>query len=274
MLVAAVLCLFVLGSVALVPPTAPDRGQYTYEVIFPNDPDDTYAGGRVTYDYLTGFIREDSYNSTDPNPGINGVTVWDLRDQVPDVTTVDSLAQCYVQNVGQIVPDALDFSNLQFSGYTYWNRALAEKWFDNYGGIVYFDSFNRDVVGITNNSIVNQFSYNILEWSAEKPDGSLFYQPEAANCIRLNNTLEYEQELLADIVAQSKATKSKAKINLKCIACKAGIGLIKGKVCKVAGAAACAAFPPAVPFCSTIASLLCRKIPVSNEQVCKVIRLC
>jgi len=265
--------LFVLSSVALVPPTAPDRGYYVYEVNFPNDPDDTYVGGMITYDYLSGYMREDAYNSTDANPGINGVTIWDLRDQVPDVTTVDSLAQCYVQNIGQIIPDSLDFSSLNFAGYKYWNRALAEQWVDNFGGTVYFDSFSRDVVGIMNSSMDNPFSYNILEWSTEKPDGSMFFPPEAANCIRLNNTLEIENKMLAELTANMDA-KEKAKINLKCIACKAGISLIKGRVCQVAGAAACAAFPPAVPFCSTIASLLCRKIPVSTQQVCKVIKLC
>jgi len=181
------------------------------------------------------------------------------------------MANCYVQKIGQIIPDPLDFSNLQFAGYTYWNRALAERWVDMYGGTVYFNSFNRDVVGMVNSSSINMFSYNIKEWSTEKPDGSLFFQPESANCIQLNNTLDFEAELLSNIEEQYN---EKAKINLKCTACKVGIGLIKGRVCSMAGAAACAPFPPAVPFCSTIASLLCRKIPVSNEQVCKVIRLC
>jgi len=263
-----ILCsLLIVGSLAIVPPTAPDRGYYVYEVNFPNDPDDAYVGGKITYDYLTGYIRQDAYNSSDPNPGMNGITVWDLRDQIPDVITIDSLAQCYIQNIGQIIPDPLDFTGLTFAGYTYWNRALAEKWVDNYGGQIYFDSFDRDVVGMVNTSATNMFSYNIHEWSTEKPDGSYFMTPEAANCIRLNNTLE-EQRVM------SMAERTNSKFSLKCTACKIGVGLIKSKVCKVAGAAACAAFPPAVPFCSTIASLLCRKIPVSTEQVCKVIRLC
>jgi len=195
-----------------------------------------------------------------------------LRDQTPEVTTIDSLTKCYIQNIGQIVPDPLDFSNLEFVGYSYWNRALAERWDDDYGGSVYFDSNTRDVVGMTNSSVDNKFSYNILEWSTDKPDGTLFFAPEQANCIHLNNT--FEEELLRSLAASEAQSKVKSKFSLKCTACKVGIGLIKGQVCRVAGAAACAAFPPAVPFCSTIASLLCRKIPVSSDQVCKVIRLC
>jgi hypothetical protein len=232
----------------------------------------------MTYDYLSGFIRLDSFNTSDPNPGMNGVTIWDLRDQTPDVTTIDSQAACFVQNIGQTVPMPLDFSFLKFAGYTYWNRALAEKWMDQFGGSVYFDSFTRDVVGITNSSTDNAFEYNIHEWSSEKPDGSYFFPPEAANCIRLNNTFDDEYAKIVQALEEERDSieddVERSQFDLKCKICAAGIGLIKGRVCSVAGAAACAPFPPAVPFCSTIASLLCRAIPVSNEQVCKVIRLC
>jgi len=268
--------LFFVGSFALIPPGQPDRGYYEYEIRFAGEPENEYIGGALTYDYLSGFIRLDSYNSSDPNPGINGVTIWDLRDVVPEVTTIDSLAKCYIQNIVQTMPLPLDFSGLSFAGYLYWNRALAEKWVDRFGGTYYFDSFTRDVVGITNSSVDNQFEYNIHQWSTKKPDGSAFFAPEAVNCIRLNNTFEYERIIMA-LEAERDAIEDeeeRAQFDIKCKACTIGIDLIKGRICTVAGAAACAPFPPSVPFCSTIATLLCKAIPVSSEQVCKIIRLC
>jgi len=63
---------------------------------------------------------------------------------------------------------------------------------------------------------------------------------------------------------------------LKCTACKAGIGVVLGRICGVAGAAACAEFPPAVPFCSLLAAAACKaggkRFGIS--EACSLIRLC
>lgn len=35
------------------------------------------------YDYVAGYVRMESWNTPEANPGINGVTIWDLREQTP-----------------------------------------------------------------------------------------------------------------------------------------------------------------------------------------------
>jgi len=62
---------------------------------------------------------------------------------------------------------------------------------------------------------------------------------------------------------------------VKCGACKLGVGAIVGKLCGSAGVAACAAFPPAIPFCGLLAQAACKTGgTISKDTACKVIHMC
>jgi len=62
---------------------------------------------------------------------------------------------------------------------------------------------------------------------------------------------------------------------LKCGACKLGIGVILGRLCGAGGAAVCAAFPPAIPFCAILSQAACKSGgKLGSDQGCKIIKMC
>ena len=99
---------------------------------------------------MAGYVRLESWNSSTADPGINQVSIWDLRERVPIVTTVDADVNCWIEKIinNTGVPTQPDFSNYKFAQTTFFNRALAEQWVDGYGGVVYVDVFSRDIVGM------------------------------------------------------------------------------------------------------------------------------
>jgi hypothetical protein len=254
-------------------PVSPLQGSYNWEIVIADKTGPlTYTGGRTIYDYVSGYVRMESWNTADPTPGINGVTLWDLREMVPIVSTIDSNAKCYVQklNDNNTVPLAPDWSGYTLAKVTYFNRALAEEWTEPFGGVVYVDVFSRDIVGMGNYSTSDDgdsIFYNIQSWSSEKPDGTLFLLPNTIPC-----------QSIAALTAGKKVHTDAVEFkfpNLKCPACKLGIGLILGKLCKTGGAAACSAFPPAIPFCAVLAGLACKAgANLSKDKACKVIHMC
>jgi hypothetical protein len=253
-------------------PVAPLQGSYTWElVISDNSGPIEYTGGRTLYDYVSGYVRMESWNTPDANPGINGVTLWDLREQTPIVTTIDDQAACYVQklNDNNTAPMPPDWSKWTIQKVTFFNRALAEEWTDGFGGVVYVDVFSRDVVGMGNYSTSDDGTsifYNIQSWTDNKPDGTLFLLPNTIQCKAITASASIEVP---------KFTSNAAMFSLKCSACKLGIGLILGKVCKGGGAAACAAFPPAIPFCAVLAGVACKAgANLSKEKACSIIKMC
>jgi len=261
-------------ALAAYPPQAPLQGTYTWEVVISDSTGPvTYTGGRTMYDYVAGYVRLESWNTPDANPGINGVTIWDLREQTPVVWTVDENTNCFLQKLSDnnTVPPPLNWAGYTLSNVTYFNRALAEEWSDGYGGVVYVDVFSRDVVGMGNYSTVDDgdsIFYNIQSWTDAKPDGTNFLLPDTIKC-----------QPIAAITTEAKAVKVQpqaALFSLKCTACKAAIGLVIGRLCNGLGAAACAPFPPSIPFCAVLASLACKagakKLP--KDKACKVIKLC
>jgi len=95
-----VLLILALGAAfAAYQPVAPQRGSYTYDLVLQKGSQQTYVGGRLLYDYIAGYVRMESWNTPEPNPGINGVTIWDMREAQPVVWTIDSLAQCWMQKL-------------------------------------------------------------------------------------------------------------------------------------------------------------------------------
>lgn len=159
----------------------------------------------------------ESWNTPDPSPGINGITLWDLRESLPIVSTIDQnvrptspisrfpvrlininlilcplqlillQAQCWVEKLNDnvLAPQPEDYSQYTFSKFQYWNRALAEEWIDGFGGYLYVDMFSRDVVGMGNESTADgavPMYYNIYGWSDSAPDGTLFLLPNTLQC--------------------------------------------------------------------------------------------
>jgi len=278
-LVHAFLAVNYLLSVALAAyqPRAPLQGSYVWQVVISdkNGPI-TYTGGRTLYDYVSGYVRMESWNTSDPTPGINGVTLWDLREMSPVVWTIDNNANCVVQklNDNNTAPMPPDWSAFSLQKVTFFNRALAEEWSDGYGGVVYVDVFTRDVVGLGNYSTGDDGTtlfYNIQSWSDTKPDGTEFLLPNTIQCTPVASI-----DAVAKKPEVSKVQPHSAMFSLKCTGCKLAIGIVIGRLCGGLGAAACAPFPPSIPFCAVLISLACKaggnKLP--KDKACKVIHLC
>jgi len=264
------LALLVVAQAAYQP-VAPQRGSYTWELIIEEPDSDVFIGGKTIYDFVSGYVRMESWNTPDATPGIDGITIWDLRESTPIVTTIDANAQCWVEKLSDDVraPAPEDFSAYKFKGFKYHNRALAEEWIEPYGGYLFVDVFNRDIVGQGNATPDEDGTttvYNVHDWSDETPDGTLFLLPNTLQCKMINNTAAYNHAY----------NKQALGVDLKCAACKTAIGIILGRVgCGAAGAAVCAPFPPAIPFCSLLAQAACKAGgKLGAATACKLIKLC
>ena len=260
------------SCLAIYQPVYPMQGSYTWEIVISdNSGPISYTGGRTLYDYVSGYVRMESWDTPDANPGINGVTLWDMREVQPIVTTIDTNANCWVEKLDSNVtaPMPPDWTAFSFSQLKYFNRALAELWTDGFGGVLYVDVFSRDVVGMGNTSTAgdgDSIFYNIQSWSDRKPDGTEFLLPNTVSCKPINAVAEYKP-----VKVQPHGLGG----IIKCNACKLGIGLILGKLCSGAGAAACAAFPPAIPFCAVLAGIACKQgANISKDKACQIIKMC
>jgi hypothetical protein len=265
---------------AIYRPLAPLQGSYTWEIVLDeNDDPDSYTGGRTSYDYVSGYVRMDSYNDDDPTPGINGVTIWDLREVQPTVYTIDSLADCWVQQLSSNItaPMPFDWSYYTLDNVTYFNRALAEEWGDGYGGVVYVDVFSRNVVGMGNTSLDDDgqtIFWNIEKWTDDRPDGTEFLLPNTIPCKAIDSLPQYKKE--DALIHKGVHTDFHLPhINFKCTGCQLAIGVVITRLCGGLGAAACAAFPPAIPFCAVLAGLACKKgASLGKKKACQIIHLC
>jgi hypothetical protein len=265
---------------AVYPPLAPLQGSYTWEIVISDQSgQDSYTGGRTLYDFVSGYVRMESWDEPDPTPGINGVTLWDMRETQPIVFTIDSNANCWVEkldsNVSAPVPP--DWSAYSLSQVTYFNRALAEEWTDGYGGLVYVDVFSRDVVGMGNSTLDDDgqsLFYNIQSWTDDRPDGTEFLLPNTIPCKPIGALPDYKP--VAETYKQAKKVHpAGALFSFKCTGCKLAIGIIIGRLCGTLGAAACAPFPPAIPFCAVLAGIACKKgADLGKTKACQIIHLC
>jgi len=268
-----IVCVLATAALAVYPPIFPLQGSYTWEVVIAqNNVPITYTGGRTIFDYVSGYVRLESWDTPDANPGINGVSIWDMREQQPIVTTIDDQLNCYVEKLdsNNTAPMPPDWTGFSYAGIKYFNRALAEEWSDGYGGLVYVDTFSRTVVGMGNSSTADDgdtIFYNVQSWTDKKPDGTEFLLPNTIPC----KPLPMNKDSVARVVPHAALFG----FGLKCITCKLGVGLILGRLCGGAGAAACAAFPPAVPFCAVLSSVACKAgANLSKSKACQIIKMC
>jgi len=150
----------------------------------------------MIYDYVAGYVRRDNWNSGLPNPGINGISIWDLRRSPPVALHVAPSLGCDMYRLDPMedyVPTADDFSGYKFAELAYHSRALAEKWMDAEGNYVFLDVFSRDVVGMGNVRNMSDpdsqaLDYTITDWSDKVPDGSNFMLPNTLKCVERNST--------------------------------------------------------------------------------------
>jgi len=195
--------------------------------------------------------------------------------------TIDQTATCWVEKLDDNVtaPSPPDWSQFQLNEVTYFNRALAEEWTDGFGGYVYVDVFSRDVVGMGNSSTDDDgetIFYNINDWTDNRPDGTEFLLPNTIPCKMIADLPEYKKFDVAAVKQNHQGVRPAFGLpNFKCIGCKLAIGIVLGRLCTGIGAAACAAFPPAIPFCAVLAGLACKKgISLGKDKACKIIHLC
>jgi len=176
-------------------PTAPRRGSYTYNVLV--DGGQTFfLGGRVYFDYVAGYVRKDNWNSNKPNPGINGISLWDLRSLPPRAYHIERGLTCDVYKLDPAVdpiPTPDDYSSYKFMQTGYYNRAFSEKWADQDGNYIWINAFSRDLVGMGTGRNASDpesqaLEYIITEWSDKQPDGTLFILPGVLTCIERNST--------------------------------------------------------------------------------------
>jgi len=266
-------------ALALYTPVAPRQGSYEWEIIISDKSGPVgYTGGRTLYDFVSGYVRMESWNTPDPNPGINGITLWDLREQQPVVWTIDENTNCFFLKLSTNVtaPTPFDFTGYRMQNVSYFNRALAEKWTEPFGGVVYVDVFSRNVVGVGNMSTTvdgQTIFYNIQSWTDKKPDGTEFLLPNTVPCQPINAVEGFDS---AWAPLDPLVTKRDAQFSIQCEGCKLAIGLIIGRLCNGVGALACAPFPPSIPFCAVLAGIACKfgVGHLTKEKACQIIRLC
>jgi hypothetical protein len=142
------------------------------------------------FDFVAGHVRLESWISPNPNPGINGISLWDLRAPTPLLNFISPKATCMTQVLDSdddVIPVPDDYTDYKFTSLGYWNRALAEKWMDTDGNYLYLDVFTRDIVGM--GSVANKsdpddqdIDYQIWDWSSDAPSGDLFLLPSTVQC--------------------------------------------------------------------------------------------
>jgi len=186
---------FVALCIALVsagyPPRAPQRGSYRWDLTLTMPGKDPIQGsGRTSYDFVSGYVRVDSL--TKDEDGINGIALWDLREEIPTLTTISAQLECKIQRVSSTLraPTPGDFSRYTFQTFRYYNSALAEMWGDRLGGYVMVDLFTRGVVGMgnTSNAGGQSLKTRIAQWTDKAPDGTLFLLPNTLPCSLVNSS--------------------------------------------------------------------------------------
>jgi hypothetical protein len=243
---------------AQYPPISPLAGDYQYVTTTSADTTD-YFGGRIWYDFTAGYVRVDAYNASDNNPGVNQVSVYDLRDSTPLITTVDANGVCYNQlTTVDMAPSTFDWTGYKFAGTNFVNKKLAEKWIDGTGNYAHFDLFNRALLafGSDADSDGPGFLNTITGWSTVPPDGREFLVPNTLPCSWLNGTS-----------FQLEAVERREVSSLKCTICKKAVSAIRCVGTQV-GAGFCPGISAAL--CSIAARLIC-KAKLSNTKVCHAI---
>jgi len=258
-------------------PVAPKAGSYSWTMAIDGSTKN-YIGGRVSYDYISGYTRLESWDSPTPTPGINGISIWDLRGPMATLTFIGPKLECLVQRLPSTddsVPSADDFSAYKFDSLAYWNRALAEKWVDADRNYLYLDVFTRSLVGMGSGRNVSDpqdqsIDYHVFDWSNKAPDGEEFRLPSTINCILVNASgagsppMESKKRIFG---IRSKAWHT-------CDQCVKGSTTALARACGPRATedgrlAACKQFMPNLEYCSVIMATMCKENTMNPRTMCK-----
>jgi len=260
-------------------PISPQRGSYTWSLMV-DGKQDFFIGGRLIYDFVAGHVRMDSWNAAAPNPGINGLSIWDLRENPAILTMIGPHLVCQTHRMtkaDEMVPRPVDYSRYKFASLAYWNRALAEKWVNPAGDYVYTDVFSRDVVGMgslrnASDPESQALDYLITDWSVAVPDGTAFLLPNTVKCTEVNTTSAFYGPMLTE--KRGLFDPSKKTI---CLNCKKSMVTLVAKMCNGGDAsqeALCAKNYPTMAFCPTAIAAACKKGALTPESLCRFGGLC
>jgi len=274
--------LIAIGLLALVQgyaPVSPRRGSYTWSLMV-DGKQDLFIGGRLIYDYVAGYVRMDSWNAATPYPGINGISIWDLRENPAILTMIGPHLVCQTHRMTRnddMVPSPTDYSRYKFASLAYWNRAMAEKWVSPSGDYVYTNVFSRDVVGMGNMRNASDpesqaLDYIITNWSEAVPSGTTFDLPNTVKCTEVNVTAGPVPPLIS--MKRGLFTPSKGQI---CNGCRRSMVSMIAKVCAGGDGgqeAACAKNYPNMAFCPTAMAAACKPGALTPDSMCRLAGLC
>jgi len=268
-------------------PVAPLAGSYSWTLTAAGG-ENNFLGGRISYDYVAGYTRLESWDTKDANPGINGISIWDLRGAKPVLTFIGPKLECMMQELpagDPSVPSPDDFSGLKFHSLAYWNRALAERWVDSDNNYLYLDVFSREVVGM--GSIANasdpddqSVDYHVYEWSSEAPDGALFRLPTTVKCelVNASGTPPLDPKVLARHVKSDSGKRRFLGIHGKkwhiCNNCVKGMQRVYDLACGPRATEkgrmdACKIYMPNLSYCSIILATACKEGKLNPKTMCK-----
>jgi len=239
-----------------------------------------FLGGRLIYDYVAGYVRMDSWNAATPYPGINGISIWDLRENPAVLTMIGPHLVCQTHKMTRIddlIPSPPDYSLYKFDSLAYWNRAMAEKWVSPTGDYVYTNVFSRAIVGMGSTRNVSDpdsqaLDYVISDWTDKVPAGTSFDLPGTVKCSEVNATESFHAHLTSN--KRGLFSPSKGQI---CNGCKKSmVGMVQ-KMCNGGDAgqeANCAKNYPTMAFCPTAIAAACSKNALTPESLCRFAGLC
>jgi len=262
-------------------PVAPRRGSYSFNLMI-DGKQNFFLGGRMIYDYVAGYVRMDSWNAATPNPGINGISIWDLRENPAVLTMIGPHLVCQTHRLTRtddMIPSPVDYSRYKFSSLAYWNRALAEKWVNPTGDYVYTNIFSRDVVGMgsarnTSDPQSQQLDYIISEWSTSVPSGVFFDLPNTIKCTEVNATVAFEED--GQVITSKRGLFSPSRGQI-CSGCQRSMVGTVAKMCQGGDAgqeALCAKNYPTMAFCPTAMASACKAGALTPTSLCKFAGLC
>jgi len=276
-----VVAIALIAHVALsYQPLSPTSGSFTWRLLV-NGKSDSFIGGRLMYDYVAGYVRMDSWNDALPHPGINGISVWDLREDTAILTMIGPHLVCQTHRLTKtddMVPSRDDYSAYKFDSLAYWNRAMAERWVDAAGRYVFTNVFTRDIVGMGNLRNASDpdsqaLDYVISDWSDKAPDGTDFLLPNTVKCTEVNASENALPHFMRGLFGPSKGQI--------CNGCKKSmadmITKMQNQMCgggEEGQDRACAKYYPTMGFCPTMLADVCKKGSLNADGMCKMARLC
>jgi len=278
-------CVLSLSAIALGvrhQPVAPRAGSYSWRAVLPGKvpTNNNYVGGRICFDFVSGYVRLESWISLGSKPSINGISLWNLRGATPTMNFISPSATCksHVLDLdADSAPLPEDYTGYTFDSLSYsWNRALAEKWIDTDGNYLYLDAFTRDIIGMgrvanKSDSDDQDVDYQISDWSTDAPDVDLFLVPSSVQCTPVTP--------IVPVVSKERFLGiGKKKKKEKCKACTQGMQNVKDLACGRPGGpppsaeskeAACKKYMPTFDMCAFVMGNACDEGLLNPGTICK-----